>query len=753
MNSDDPVAANHATQIQNAELADNSRVAPAAEEQLRLLLDAAIDLAVIGTDARGLINLFNRGAERMLGYASAELLGKPLTRIHDPEEIAEEFRRQGGDAGDPSAIFRVIRRGHDASAAARQPWRYVCKDGRRISVEVRFACHPSADGTPRGYLGTAVDVTSQQAMTQALDARQALQQSLFDALPAGVVVRDFDGMVIECNRAASEILGVPIDDLLGRSADELLWTPPGDQRRQSDRDEPSLLALRTGHPQRDAMIPMQRPDGEVGWLLVNSEPVFEAGRSAPRAAIAAFVDVTERQRMAHELRQLATTDRLTGLPNRAMLFERLQRVIRRATEDKSFRFGVLFIDFDRFKIVNDTLGHEVGDALLKSISQRLSNTLRRADTLTTGSARECWPHDAARLGGDEFVVLLEDIRSTADCGVVADRLLKVLAAPHLLGQHEVVSTASIGIVTSDLSCQTAEGVLRDADAAMYAAKQAGKARYVLFDVAMRELSENRLSMETDLRKAVEARQFFLDYQPIVSLETGKVESFEALLRWNRPSHGIIGPGDFIQVAEDTGLIVPIGDSVIEEACRQLAQWRTELGSAAPQSVAVNLSRVQLASPGLPELLRRVMQQYSIEPGSLHLEVTESTIMRDARTSARTLKHLRDMGVRIAMDDFGTGHSSLSCLHEFGFDVLKIDRSFVSNLSRGRDFAALVHAIVTLARNLGMTVVAEGIETSEQLMLLQSLDCEFGQGYLFSRPMTSAKVPGFKIRPTPLAGAA
>ena len=315
------------------------------------------------------------------------------------------------------------------------------------------------------------------------------------------------------------------------------------------------------------------------------------------------------------------------------------------------------------------------------------------------------------------------------------------------------STASIGIVTSAMPADNADDVLRDADTAMYEAKLAGKGRCAVFDVSMRQRVQNRLTLESDLRKALEASQLFLMYQPIVSLQTGQLEGLEALVRWNHPQRGLVPPGEFIPIAEDTGLILPIGEWVLREACGQFARWRASLGDAAPPSISVNLSRNQLVLPNLLEIVKLILEQTGMTPGCLHLEVTESAVMRDVATAAQMLRAIKAIGVKLDMDDFGTGYSSLACLHQFPLDVLKIDRSFIANLDRGRDFAALVYAVTQLARNLNISVVAEGIETAAQALMLQSLDCELGQGYLFSKPLSADDVAGFRVRPGVLPGLA
>lgn len=451
----------------------------------------------------------------------------------------------------------------------------------------------------------------------------------------------------------------------------------------------------------------------------------------------------DQKQMLLQLQKLAHLDTLTGLYNRRSIHERIQEAIDRAPP---CHYALLFLDFDRFKLVNDTLGHDVGDQLLQQISNRLRGALRSGDAVSI-HMEQC---TAARLGGDEFVILLENLSTPSDALSVADRLLTTLAEPYALAGYQVYCTASIGVVTSDQSHATAAEILRDADAAMYEAKTAGKGRYVLFDKAMHVAAEKRLRMDSELRVAIDNDELFLVYQPIVSLETGGTNSFEALIRWNHPERGLLMPGEFLPIAEETGLIVPIGTWALRRACQEFSVWQRTLGDIAPSSIHVNLSRKQLLMQNLLEIVRDTLMQHALAPSSLHLEVTESEIMQSPEMAIAILQELRKLGVKIDMDDFGTGHSSLACLHELPLDVLKIDRSFVANMERSRSFAAMVHAVTTMGQNFGLTAVAEGIETPEQVAMLQSMDCEFGQGYFFSKPMAANQIEEYLHRPAKAA---
>jgi diguanylate cyclase (GGDEF)-like protein len=453
----------------------------------------------------------------------------------------------------------------------------------------------------------------------------------------------------------------------------------------------------------------------------------------------------ERQRLMVELVGAARRDRLTGLPNRAFLLDQLTVAVRAAKQSPDAGFALMFLDFDRFKLINDSLGHDVGDMLLRGIAERLRENLRVTDTVIVGDATTT----VARLGGDEFVVMLSGVSDFLTASAIADRLIRALEPPHQLGPHLVRSSASIGIACNAGQYDSPDDVLRDADIAMYEAKSRGKGCWVLFTDAMREAVAHRHKLETALRVAIEQESLTVAYQPIVSLEDRSVAGFEALLRWTHPELGTISPAEFITIAEETRLILPLSDWTLRVACTEFVRWRESMGPAAPRYISVNLSRVQLGDPGLLDRTLGIVREAGMAPGELQLEVTESQIMANRVTAIAQLQALRSAGVRLAMDDFGTGYSSLSCLQEFPLDVLKIDRAFVANLSRGRDFAALVHAVVTLADNLGLEVVAEGVEEVAQAAMLQDLSCKYGQGYLLAGPMPADDVLPWLGYETPL----
>jgi diguanylate cyclase (GGDEF)-like protein len=417
-----------------------------------------------------------------------------------------------------------------------------------------------------------------------------------------------------------------------------------------------------------------------------------------------------------------THDMLTGLPNRVLLADRLERATKRARKDPSYTFAVLFLDLDRFKNVNDSLGHDVGNLLLEEIGRRLEACIHPTDTV-------------ARVGGDEFVVLLEDIAGPENAVEIAERVQDKLRVPSKLYGHELFTTASIGIISSPTGYDTPEELLRDADTAMYRAKESGKARHAVFDDAMRVQAVSLLQLETDLRRPVEQGEFVVYYQPVISLVGGRVLGFEALVRWQHPQRGLVLPSRFIWLAEETGLIVPIGFFVLHEACRQAAQWRSHFPDHKSLTMSVNLSAVQLAHPDLVDRTAEILEETGLDGPDLSLEITESAIMGDEAAATNTFSRLKDLGVRLHVDDFGTGHSSLEALHRYPVDALKIDRSFINRMEANREKAKIAQVIVTLAHQLGMRVIAEGVETTKQLKRLREMDCDCGQGYLFSGPLT------------------
>jgi predicted signal transduction protein with EAL and GGDEF domain len=470
-----------------------------------------------------------------------------------------------------------------------------------------------------------------------------------------------------------------------------------------------------------------------------------AGSAEATDVAAAFNDMTASLRLAQErLLHDAFHDHLTQLPNRALFMDRLQRAITRRTRHPEYIFAVLFVDLDRFKTVNDSLGHPAGDRLLLEIAQRLTGALRRDDTVSRPVVADRQDHaddTLARVGGDEFTILLEDIRNPSDAVRIAERIQQSVAAPILLDTQEVFVTASVGIAISGAVTCAGDDLLRDADIAMYRAKAAGGDRCAVFDATMHEHAVERLQLETDLRRAVERQEFRLQYQPIVSLDNHRIVGFEALIRWQHPEQGLLSPAAFLKVAEETGLIARIDQWVLREACTQARRWHDQSPEAASLSVSVNLSAQAFGQQDLVRQVSETLRDTGLDPRGLRLEITESVAMADAERARTVLIGLKALGVRISLDDFGTGYSSLSYLQGFPVDTLKIDRSFVIGTDRNDECREIIRTIVNLARTLHLDVIAEGAETAAQVEFLEGLECRYLQGYFFSRPMAIEQLAG------------
>ncbi len=468
-------------------------------------------------------------------------------------------------------------------------------------------------------------------------------------------------------------------------------------------------------------------DGQYRWMLCRGLAVRD-GSGAANCAAGSQADITDRKMAEQQLRHDAFHDSLTGLGNRALLTERLDACLARIRKDPGYRFAVLFLDLDRFKVINDSLGHVVGDQLLVALSRRL------ADSIRTVPGRSGGMDQLARLGGDEFVVLLDGVSSPQDPPAVAERLRRAMAEPFHLDDREILTCASIGIAVSQVGYERAEDILRDADTALYQAKADGRGCSKLFDPSMHTVAVARWQNETDLRHAIDRDELCLHFQPIRSIATGELVEFEALVRWQRPDGGLVPPSDFIPLAEETGLIIPLGCWVIRNACRQLKKWLTRFPELSDLAVGVNVSGKQFAQSDLLECIKSILAETGIKPQQLKLEITENSVMEDATTTMAGLTQLRELNLEFHMDDFGTGYSSLSYLHKLPIDSLKIDRSFVTAMQNDTASKSIVLAIVALGHSLDMLVIAEGVETAEQFAQLKTCGCDFAQGFYFSRPM-------------------
>jgi diguanylate cyclase (GGDEF)-like protein/PAS domain S-box-containing protein len=571
------------------------------------------------------------------------------------------------------------------------------------------------------------DLKQSKAETERANAEIQQQAALFRLMAENmsdlVCLHGADGKYLYVSPSVEWLLGYTPEELIGLAPFSLVH--PDDQGQCRNQ-----LALPTAGATLDLapmVYRMRHRQGHYIWLETFSRPILDAtGAVAQRQT--ASRDVTDQVRMRRQLEHDAFHDSLTGLPNRKYLQDRLEAALHWAQQSSSYRFALLFLDIDHFKVVNDSLGHAIGDELLMEVASRLKTMLRPTDL-------------AVRLGGDEFIVLLEDISHRDVAQAMAERILETLRQPLQLSSHQMFATVSLGLVMGNASYQSASELIRDADTAMYRAKARGRDGYEIFDSGMHDRAIARLTLETELRRALldHPTEFVLYYQPIVNLRTAEVTGFEALVRWQHPHRGMIMPGDFIPVAEETGLIVPMSYWLLELACRQMTHWQSTYARAQGLTVSVNLSALQLQGTGLLERVDAVLHKTGLSPRSLVLEITESMLVDNIDDTIAVLHGLRQRGIALSIDDFGTGYSSLSYLHRFPISSLKIDRSFVSQMETSPSHEKIVHTIINLGRQLGFRAIAEGIETPEQVNTLKRLNCDYGQGYWFSKPQAAADV--------------
>jgi len=568
--------------------------------------------------------------------------------------------------------------------------------------------------------------TSLLAAAQAVRRKAELDfQGFLDMLPIGTAVTDGQGRLLFCNQKALDFFGLSEDaarDLDWTRHDLLIVQPDGSPMEVAER--PMVQALSTGQPVRNIVLGLERSsDGAWVWASVSVEPRLDA-QGQIREMIVTLEDVTQKHTAQTELAIQTFRDRVTSLPNRTLFMERLTQAILR-TERRKLATAVLFLDLDRFKVVNDSLGHDAGDNLLVQVAKRLRGCLRPVDTV-------------ARLGGDEFVILFEDLPSANEALRVAERIFESMKEPFPIQDQEVFATCSMGLALCTLAETIPSDLVRDAEVAMYRAKARGEGSIEIFDPSMNAQALARFQLESELRRALEREEFILFYQPLVSLHTGLIEGWEALIRWKHPERGMVPPLDFISLAEETGLIVPIGKWVIEEALRQASSWHDRFPSEPPRLMNVNISGRQFQQRELIATVTEALDASGFPPACLKLEITESVMMRDPLASLEAMKVFRGLDIHLVIDDFGTGYSSLSYLRRFPVDTLKVDKSFVDGLGKDAESTAIVGAVISLAKSLGMRVTAEGIETPEQLERLRNLNCDQGQGYLFSRPLPAAQ---------------
>lgn len=682
-------------------------------------LVGALPVGVVQQDATGAVRDANPEACRILGLNSDELIGL--------RSIDSRWDARDGD-GNPLSGEQ-----HPAMRALleRRPLLGVLISvqlkARRRWLRVYSVPQLAVDGQAIGVASGFLDVTEYHMQSRMLGLT-------VDA--AGLGTWDW-------NLDTSEVL---VNDrwwhMLGREADDLPPTVQSWRGLLHPLDAPSVGEQLQRHLADASQtyrceFRMRHASGGWTWVMASGSVVERDLGGRPTRMVGIHLDISQRKQLEDRLVDAAMTDSLTGLPNRAALLLRLQACVDRVRAQPEHRFAVLLMDFDRFKLVNDALGHDAGDDLLCQVARRLELALSSGDTFGRLDDEVCSP---VRLGGDEFVVVLERVRQVEEAALVAQRLLDALARPFDVVGQQIHGTVSIGIAVNDGSAADPDGLLRDADTAMYEAKRRGRGRFVVFSDDMHERVRRAMDLEADLRQALQRKggELFVVYQPIVNLKTGRVSSAEALVRWSHPTRGAVPPVDFIPVAEEHGLIAELGAYVLEVACRDAALWKSELGEQAPAHVSVNLSRAQIQKGTLASGVANTLAITGLAPQNLRLEITESVAIQEEHI-VDALRELRALGVTLALDDFGTGHSSLASLDQFPLDSVKIDRAFVQRMMGNRYQAALIKAVLDVAASLGLEVVAEGVETEEQAALLMKSGCVLGQGWLFGRPMAASEL--------------
>ena len=556
------------------------------------------------------------------------------------------------------------------------------------------------------------------ANAEALFEERARAQVTLNSIGDGVMSTDVWGNVTYLNAVAESMTGWSREEAAGHPLEEVFRIIDSTTRKAVQN--PMVLAIResktVGLTPNCVLI---RRDGVEAGIEDSAAPIHDR-RGQVTGAVMVFRDVSKARALALRMSYLAQHDSLTDLPNRILFNDRLTHALGLARRRRQ-KLAVLFLDVDRFKHINDSLGHAIGDRLLQSVAQRLLDCVRRSDTVS-------------RQGGDEFVILLSEVAHPEDAAVSAEKILQAMSAPHRIGQHDVHHTMSIGIVTYPDDGTDAETLVRNADFAMYHAKNSGRNNYQFFKPEMNVRAVERQSLENGLRDAIDRKEFVLHYQPKMNLETGAIIGVEALIRWHHPERGLVPPVQFIPIAEDCGFIVPIGQWVLREACHQARAWQDS--GLRPVRIAVNVSAVELRASDFVAGVNDILTETGLDPRYLELELTESFLMQDSKSTVAVLQALKGMGVQLALDDFGTGYSSLSYLKRFPIDTLKIDQSFVRDLTTDADDASIVTAVISMGKSLHMGVVAEGVETREQLAFLREQSCPEGQGYYFSRPVVA-----------------
>jgi len=681
--------------LRTAALSEKNR----ADAILRSVTDG-----IIIFDQKGMIRAFNSASENMFGYAEAELIGQPFSTLVKTEGTGwnqDDFLPVSGESKDEGEriCYETLgwRRGEDA-----------------FPIELSIS-RTLLEGRP-AFIGIARDITDRKQADDALRRSEERFRSIFEHAVAGMNTMDREGRLVEVNDAFCRFLGFSAEELRGLSVED--FTHPEDRSETREALREAAVGLRQVYSREKRYI---HKDGSTVWGHIFRAWVFD-DEGQQTHSIGLVQDITERKRASEELDYLVHHDALTLLPNRRQLNDRMNHALARAERSGS-QLALLHLDLDRFKMINDSLGLECGDQVLMEIGGRLNSMIRTSDTL-------------ARLGGDEFVVLLEELYEVKKAAVVAQKILAEIAAPLSAGGQTLVLTASLGISLYPSDGGTLEDLLKNAEKAMYQAKEEGRNTYRFYTAEMNARSRELLLLEGGLRQALEQKEFLLYYQPQFDLQSGELVGSEALLRWQHPQLGMISPLDFIPMAEETGLIVPIGNWVLNSACLQNQLWQERTGL--PLQIAVNMSARQFRHADLLQEVAAALQTSGLSPDLLELEITESILMADVEQAIEVMLQLTGQGIHFAIDDFGTGYSSLNYLRRFPIANLKIDRSFVQDVTTNPDAAAIAQSIVMLAHNLNLQVVAEGVETDEQADFLRAAGCNLVQGFLFGRPVPAAE---------------
>jgi diguanylate cyclase (GGDEF)-like protein/PAS domain S-box-containing protein len=674
-------------------------------DKYRALFEQVHDAIYITTRDGSILDI-NRSAHELFGYTREEMLGLNVRAIYVNEEARAQFQavvENAGSVRDYEVEFRH-------------------KDGSSIHALLTSTVRRDQSGQIMGYHGIIHDITGRKKVEQAL--RESEERYALAVRGASDGIWDWD---ILKNRV---YVSPRWQAMLGLPEVETILDPNEWLQRIHPDDCAALLEQVEAH--RQGSVPhleheyrLRHENNSYLWVLTRGITVRD-GNGVPYRMAGSLTDITERKATEARLLHDAFHDPLTGLANRALFMDRLGRLVERGRRRTDELFAVLFLDLDRFKLVNDSFGHLVGDQLLTRVARRLETCIRPEDTV-------------ARLGGDEFAILLADIGHVGDATRIADRIGHELEPPFQVGEHQVATTASIGIAVSSSGYERPDDLLRDADIALYRAKAMGRGCHKVFDMTIHAQAVARLELEADLRRALQENELQIAFQPIVTLDSGKITGFEALLRWDHPTQGLLLPHNFISIANDTGLIVPIGAWVLRQACAQLQRWGELYPNGTELVIHINLSGKQFAHPALLPEVQGAIQETGVRPGSLIIELTESVLMEDAVAAIDICHQLKDLGLQLCIDNFGTGYSSLNYLHRFPTDALKIDRSFITRIGNNNGNLELVQTVITLANNLGMRIIAEGIETPEQLTQLRALGCKLGQGYLFSQPLEADAV--------------